>query len=253
MPYEAAKAIAATFCWSIRYALTPVFGRDFPSTCIPPNSDRFGDMVIDAAITRRCAEEAKEYRLLENRQSARAVSATPSPITPTHPHHIKQLRPKALKVNSQSSGYSTDASNDEAYSLSSRTPNTAYRNVWTPANTPRSTVHFDSLLPSPREIHACISTGTEKRSNITSASTSNSSSPVLSPKSRRRFDAVDDFDGDNYGETSLTGAGKLPCTRESQHRAGHQRSKASSFRADGDIGRKLVMTGLGLIFDIPSA
>ncbi|KAJ5505257.1 hypothetical protein N7453_004214 [Penicillium expansum] len=38
MPYEAARAMAATFCWRIRYALTPLFGTEFPAMCIPPRT-----------------------------------------------------------------------------------------------------------------------------------------------------------------------------------------------------------------------
>lgn len=65
MPFEAAKAVAATFCWKIRYALTPLFGRDFPSLCIPPNGAQFGKMIIDPAIVKRATESANYYRELE--------------------------------------------------------------------------------------------------------------------------------------------------------------------------------------------
>lgn len=66
MPYEAAKAVAATFCWKIRHALTPLFGLDFPSMCIhPQDRGRFGRMVIDPAIVRKATETANYYRILE--------------------------------------------------------------------------------------------------------------------------------------------------------------------------------------------
>lgn len=68
MPFEAAKAIAATFCWEIRYLLTPLFGLDFPEICIPPTDRaRFGRMVIDPTIVNEAAETARRYRLLEPR------------------------------------------------------------------------------------------------------------------------------------------------------------------------------------------
>ncbi|CRG90834.1 hypothetical protein PISL3812_07880 [Talaromyces islandicus] len=65
MPYEAAKAVSATFCWGIRYALTPLFGRDFPSMCVPPESPQFGKMIVDPEIVRRSTETANQYRRQE--------------------------------------------------------------------------------------------------------------------------------------------------------------------------------------------
>ncbi|PWY94603.1 hypothetical protein BO94DRAFT_279492 [Aspergillus sclerotioniger CBS 115572] len=65
MPFEAAKALAATFCWKIRYVLTPIFGLDFPSRCIHPEDTRFGDMRIDPAIILQATREATYYRGLE--------------------------------------------------------------------------------------------------------------------------------------------------------------------------------------------
>lgn len=68
MPFETAKALATTFCWEIRFLLTPLFGLDFPDMCIPP-TDRvnFGRMVIDPKIIQEATEIARRYRLLEPR------------------------------------------------------------------------------------------------------------------------------------------------------------------------------------------
>ncbi|RAL03927.1 putative APSES transcription factor Xbp1 [Aspergillus ibericus CBS 121593] len=71
MPFEAAKALAATFCWRIRYVLTPLFGLDFPSRCIPPEDSRYGDMRIDPAIILQATREAAYYRGLELAASPR--------------------------------------------------------------------------------------------------------------------------------------------------------------------------------------
>src|SRR5947209_6018737 len=155
MPLEAAKAVAATFCWNIRYALTPIFGVEFPSRCTPPGSDRFGEMVIDSNITRRCTEEARAYRSMETLSSSIATSTVRSPLTPNSPtlqRHAKQFRPKALKHRDTGSGYSTDTRSDDHYALAPSTPHLPHHNTWTPANTPRSVA--DMRLPSPREILA---------------------------------------------------------------------------------------------------
>ena len=202
MPFEAAKAVAATFCWNIRYALTPVFGTEFPSECTRPGSDRFGEMVIDCSITRRCTEEARAYRSLERLASSRATSVMRSPLTPdspTFPCRIKQLRPKTLRHERDSSGYSTEAGSDSHYALVPGTPNLLNRNAWRSANTPHSIV--DTRLPSPREILAGIASEARKGDAATESSSS-TSSPPLSPKSRRYHAADECYDGDSSAESS---------------------------------------------------
>jgi hypothetical protein len=46
MPYEAARAMAATFCWRIRYALTPLFGTEFPAMTYDPRLHLQGPIVV---------------------------------------------------------------------------------------------------------------------------------------------------------------------------------------------------------------
>ncbi|KAF2749878.1 hypothetical protein M011DRAFT_511923 [Sporormia fimetaria CBS 119925] len=62
MPYPAAKAVAATFCYKIRHALTPLFGNDFPSLCLPPADPKFEKFVIDPAIVQHCTEETQRWK-----------------------------------------------------------------------------------------------------------------------------------------------------------------------------------------------
>jgi hypothetical protein len=203
MPFEAAKAVAATFCWNIRYALTPVFGAEFPSQCIQPGSDRFGEMVIDCSITRRCTEEARAYRSIENLAASSAISIMRSPLTPdspTFPRYVKQLRPKILKLGGIGSGYSTEAGSDDHYALVPGTPHLPYRNAWTPANTPRSIA--DTRLPSPREILAGIAAEAGKGERLATDSSSSTSSPLLSPKSRPVYAVDEDYDGDSSADSS---------------------------------------------------
>jgi len=206
MPYEAAKALASTFCWTIRYALTPVFGTDFPDMCLPLDHERHGEMLIDPEVTLRCTEEAAMYREQEGRHASRASSAMPSPITPntpTYSRHIKQLRPKALKVASTNSDYSTDDNREDSFTLSKFSPQPAYRNVWTPANTPRSVPRLNTHLPAPRGILAGLNAETRKRGAPSSPLSSGLSSPELSPKSRRAVEVDEGYDGDSSDESSL--------------------------------------------------
>ncbi|KAF1989843.1 DNA-binding domain of Mlu1-box binding protein MBP1, partial [Aulographum hederae CBS 113979] len=68
MPFRAAKAIAATFCYPIRYALTPVFGKDFLDICAYRREEDFTkdfkieNFKIDDQIIRSCAAEARQWR-----------------------------------------------------------------------------------------------------------------------------------------------------------------------------------------------
>ncbi|EEA25286.1 hypothetical protein TMatcc_006490 [Talaromyces marneffei ATCC 18224] len=65
MPFETAKAVAATFCYNIRFALTPLFGIDFLSQCIQPHDRAFGKMTIDSEIIKRATEVSRRYREME--------------------------------------------------------------------------------------------------------------------------------------------------------------------------------------------
>ncbi|KAL2003741.1 hypothetical protein VTN02DRAFT_2506 [Thermoascus thermophilus] len=151
MPFEAAKAVAATFCWRIRHALTPLFGLDFPSMCIPPEDRaRFGRMIIDAAIVQKATESANHYRLLE--KSARSHLRTPSTPGPSSSFDQtgKNLIPRIRRRAETVVNYETDSDmNDDKCFC---TPPTPYRNSFTPVNTPRDLGIVRHTLPSPRDI-----------------------------------------------------------------------------------------------------
>ena len=111
MPYEAAKAIAATFCYNIRYALTPVFGVDFLSLCILPEDPSFGRMVINPDIVRQCTETANGLRVL-----SRGTYQACSPETPSLSGSRwtpKSLRPKPVNLIDMESGYGTDTDHSD--------------------------------------------------------------------------------------------------------------------------------------------
>lgn len=210
MPFEAAKAIAATFCWKIRYALTPVFGPEFPEMCLRPESEGFGTMVIDPAITERCTEQAHFYRQLEVETSTGTATVMRSPLTPESPslpRNVKQLRPKVRQFASARSGYSSDSSFDDNCASTSVSPTLPYCNTWTPANTPRSTgPSFHGHLPSPRQILAGMSTeamDSDEEDHKSAASVSTSSTTSLLLKSRpEAHEDDDDEHNDDTGSVS---------------------------------------------------
>lgn len=185
MPFDAAKAVAATFCWKIRYALTPVFGPDFPKMCLRPEAEGFGTMIIDLAVTQRCTEQAGFYRQLETNALSGVATAFRSPLTPespTIPRHVKELRPKARQSARSGSGYDSDSSFAGSYMATSVSPTIPYCNTWTPANTPRSVgPALHDRLPSPQDVLAGTSAeaAEEDRNSAHSASTSSTTSLLL--------------------------------------------------------------------------
>jgi hypothetical protein len=62
MPYGCARAVCATFCWNLRWALTPIFGPSFIRDCLPPNHPGFARFTIDPDVVRSCAREAEGWR-----------------------------------------------------------------------------------------------------------------------------------------------------------------------------------------------
>ncbi|RMZ89163.1 hypothetical protein DV736_g3605, partial [Chaetothyriales sp. CBS 134916] len=154
IPYDAARAVAATFCWDIRYVLTPVFGIEFLDMCIPPDSDKYGLMLIDPKITKLCTEQACEYRQLELvNPPPRPRCALPSPpLSNTHMDMkvIPYLRFKAIN-DDISSEHATETSDDDHYTLSPSSP-VPFRHPWYTGNTPRSARHHDDDLISPKSV-----------------------------------------------------------------------------------------------------
>lgn len=131
VPFEAAKAIAATFCYEIRYALTPVFGVDFPGLCVVPDDPMFQRTSIDRDIISRCTEAAHAHRA-QSQESSLADSPRSAHSTfCLQPLTTKSLRPKTSKVFYAESGYCTDT--DRSSVLNSPSSGSI---EWTTVNTP---------------------------------------------------------------------------------------------------------------------
>lgn len=187
IPHAAAKAIAATFCYDIRYALTPVFGHDFPDICIKPGEEGFGDMTIDPAITKFCKVQAQRFRELDGTATPMptplSVPATPNTPTPrrlkaTHAKRMKQVEP--THTTAYSSPYTSDVGSDDGYTTPTSTPAPIYRNLFTPINvpTPRSVPYPERQLPTPRDILAQY----KPRYHTPMTPPRRSLSPEISPK-----------------------------------------------------------------------
>ncbi|GIZ42083.1 hypothetical protein CKM354_000536300 [Cercospora kikuchii] len=62
IPYACARAVCLTFCYNIRWALTPVFGPTFINECLRPGEAGFGSFKIDPEVVRCAAREAEGWR-----------------------------------------------------------------------------------------------------------------------------------------------------------------------------------------------
>lgn len=66
IPYDLAKTLATKFCYSIRYALVPLFGASFPEKCLQPFERGFGLLrlhVTEADLKRKSRRRRKERKL----------------------------------------------------------------------------------------------------------------------------------------------------------------------------------------------
>jgi hypothetical protein len=145
MPFQCAKAVAETFAYNIRYALVPIFGKDFPDVCLRPEDPGFGGFKIDPAIVAQCGAETKSWPLRDDAHATPASSCTPSEAAETprpdrnilQSKQLKELRPKLTnKATSPESGYGTDT--DGANSMYS--PIVSPTNMWASINRPETPV-----------------------------------------------------------------------------------------------------------------
>ncbi|KAF2840028.1 DNA-binding domain of Mlu1-box binding protein MBP1 [Patellaria atrata CBS 101060] len=109
MPFNAAKALAATFCYEIRYALTPVFGKDFLDVCIHPDDPAFNGYKISPTIVEACISETESWR---NRSEDQYSGLSTPLTTPRLPHdyspwNARSTRRRVIETDGSDSEYGT--------------------------------------------------------------------------------------------------------------------------------------------------
>jgi len=83
MPYSCARAVCLTFCYPIRWALTPVFGPSFITECYSPGHTNYQRFKISAEVV-RCAElDAEDMRSGENSREPTPNSDSSGYVTGT--------------------------------------------------------------------------------------------------------------------------------------------------------------------------
>ena len=136
MPYEAAKAVAATFAYEIRYALTPLFGKSFITMCTRPEDPNFENFKIARNIISSCTEEANRWRYIDDERRSEHKSPTldrgiPSPTKLLNsPKLYDNKLTKRIEIES---GYGTDTDSDK-YHASPDSQQKSYISEWTPRN-----------------------------------------------------------------------------------------------------------------------
>lgn len=119
MPYQAAKAIAATFCYNIRWALTPVFGNDFPTMCVHPTDPNYAKFLIDPDIVRECTEETNRFRREGPSYKTAAPQPSAEPYSPKlqfgcPPWGVKVDKAQHQRTSEEESGYASDTRTDRS-------------------------------------------------------------------------------------------------------------------------------------------
>lgn len=161
MPYQAAKAMAATFCWHIRWVLTPIFGYDFPESCLPPDDSGYGKFLIDPKIVQECIaetnrfrQEGYDYRVQCDKESVTIEAPQLSTLTAA-------FVPTVPQRNSEESGYYTDGDQNEGLAVSPQISprGSTWMSAWTSVN--------GSVSPSSSSI--ILSPALDRMSNEVSA------------------------------------------------------------------------------------
>lgn len=212
MPFKAAKAVAATFCYNVRHALTPLFGQDFIDLCVHPSDRNFASFRINSSIVHECTMETQSWL---SRTDARhtptpSLYSSPDPSTSeacttpkfalSAPFRFKKLKPKIFKGTDSESGYGTDselASDRPAFSPDV-SPKTAIPE-WTAVNT----------QASPKEAIAAEGLQMLSCSPVQRSTEVAPRSPADQRKAKR---PMHDTDDEYAGDESTTGEDDPPAT-----------------------------------------
>lgn len=271
MPFEAAKALAIQFCYRIRYALTPMFGTDFPDLCLDERHENFGRMILDQSIIEQAARTAHYYYSLESQTLpgdaivgmestiSTASSNSPAwraemPICP--PALLDEDRTRSQKWPRRSytdSIASTRGSSSEPYCMS---PSSPVSNCFTPVNAPRSHVSateaFLSREANPRldvPQHATLSpptSGSRAECNPTAGNYDDSDTDVTSDSVEN--DSADDEDWREHESRCSTESGivsdadrsKATCSRAVKARTHHRPSIPKHFAQEVKAAHALI-------------
>ncbi|KAK6000738.1 hypothetical protein QM012_003463 [Aureobasidium pullulans] len=150
MPYGCARAVCATFCWHLRWALTPIFGPSFIRDCLPPNHPGFARFMIESDVVRACAREAEGWRAgmstnQYNIASGSTISAPAALIPRSEPMQLSEpkrlrARPTRPRVDTTAVLGSPFHSDDEAAAVIADAPRTRRTIPDSPSVSPKTCI-----------------------------------------------------------------------------------------------------------------
>lgn len=200
MPYDAARALASTFCWEFRFALVPVFGHGFPSICARSGSGAYSTMIIDAKLIRKCTQDVEIFRSMQRKLATEDAEVLDSPnrdmlasriwqnTTRHHSSFQAVNRPTSMPIEAPVESYLPFMRPSMRTPESSCLSSPAMSSLILPC-TP-ATSQQTSRLPSPREILESRSREVMAPSPPPNTPESSDSdvSPKTIPRKRRYFD-----------------------------------------------------------------
>lgn len=166
MPYSCARAICLSFCYDIRWALTPIFGESFIKECLRPEHAGFRSFKINSEVVRCAQLEAEGLRSGASSRSGspvdghdnHAVRSQEIPRSEPAPAQLKQLRPrKELPAFNLRSPFESDSEasdrkytrDNTAFESPELSPKTTRHNHSSPGWTSINRQHNDMAPPSP--------------------------------------------------------------------------------------------------------
>ncbi|KAH7383296.1 hypothetical protein BKA66DRAFT_417681 [Pyrenochaeta sp. MPI-SDFR-AT-0127] len=249
IPYHAARAIAATFCYDIRWALTPVFGNDFPSLCLQKKDPGFAKFLIDPTIVEHCAAETDRART-EGKSYSVLRSDPVSPVDNPKTHFDSLVWSAATMEQGSvvpvdlESGYGTDSDQ-------------SYKHLFSPAVSPRSQCTWVSvnepqfpkplLAASPSEIGSPINLrATQGLLPAASPTTARHDQPRRTKRTRSK--SRDTGDSENWSPTH-TSETISSDDRQDSRGFGGERDYSS---IEIDAAKTLMAMSVGLRGPLPS-
>ncbi|QIW97660.1 hypothetical protein AMS68_003178 [Peltaster fructicola] len=155
-PYACARALCITFCYPIRWALTPIFGPSFVQECLLPNDPGFGKFKIDSQLIEDAQAEAEEWRRAAVSYKTHA-SSTPQHTAQRRATDKKKL-PKQIKirkttsrstVESQVYGYGPDSPPVSPKTVPHKSQYNGRTDAWIPINRADDSAASDMSGTSP--------------------------------------------------------------------------------------------------------
>lgn len=228
MPFKCAKAVAATFCYDLRYALVPVFGEDFPASCVPSNDSMHGNFKIDPEIIKTCTAETRSwlqradarFTPASSREASEAPGTPRSGVIPPW----KKIKPRLLgSAASPESGYETGTEASEGTpNLSLQVPQT----TWQPINAPRAgTPHSEHDMTAAASLLMLSSPKTQSSSTFSKEiprSVAYQTTPEKKDASKRAHQELEEeSESSSNGDDKMSIDGEQKQPRQADSKAAH--------------------------------